>query len=282
MSIETRIAVLLTCHNRVERTVRCLETLFAQRIDDDRFEVVLVDAGSADGTPEAVQDRFPQVEVIARGPELFWNGGMRVAYAHAYASDPDAYLWLNDDVVLDPDAVPRMLAVHRELRAAGRPPTIIAGSTRDPETGEPTYGGVVRPDRRRPLHHQLVAPGDLPRQVETMNGNCVLVPREVVQRIGTLAAVYTHGMGDYDYGHRAQRAGCETWITPGTIGTCARNASPRRAGSLSEHRQRAVGPTTGLPPREWFTFARRWAGPLWPLYGSSPYLRRLVRWGLAR
>jgi GT2 family glycosyltransferase len=264
----------------VARTLSCLASLSAQEgLGDTRLEVVLVDAGSTDGTREAVEARFPEVEVLARGSDLFWNGGMRVAHGHAAASDPDHYLWLNDDVTLDPDAVNTLLATHGRLDAERAAPCIVVGSTRDPGTGALTYGGVERPEPRRPLHYRLVTPdAQEPRRVETMNGNCVLVPRAVATRIGTLAAAYTHGMGDYDYGHRAERAGCEVWLAPGTIGRCARNAPAPRAASLAEHRRRATGATTGLPPAEWFTFARRWAGPFWPVYAVSPYLRRFARW----
>jgi GT2 family glycosyltransferase len=274
-----RIAVLLTCHDRVERTTTCLASLREQGDESEStLEVVLVDAGSSDGTADTVSEQFPEVTVLRRGPELFWNGGMRVALAHAYPTDPDLYLWLNDDVELDPDALATLLAAHDELSATRSAPCIVVGSTRDPSSGLVTYGGVVRPDRRRPLLHERVEPSDRPLEVETMNGNCVLIPREVVARIGNLAAAYTHGMGDYDYGHRANRAGAEVWIAPGTIGTCSRNPARRPAESFDEHRRRATSPTGGLPPSEWLTFARRWAGPLWPVYAASPYVRQFARW----
>jgi GT2 family glycosyltransferase len=273
------VAALLTCHERVARTTTCLASLLAQGdASEAQLEVVLVDADSTDGTADTVEERFPEVTVLRRGSELFWNGGMRVALAHAYESDPDLYLWLNDDVELDRDALATLLATHDHLLAARSAPCIVIGSTRDPESGVLTYGGVVRPDRRRPLHYERVEPADQPREAETMNGNCVLIPREVVARIGNLAAAYTHGMGDYDYGHRATRAGAEVWIAPGTIGTCSRNPARRPAESFDEHRRRATSPTGGLPPSEWLTFARRWAGPLWPVYAASPYVRQFLRW----
>jgi GT2 family glycosyltransferase len=278
-----RIAVLLTCHDRLERTTACLTSLRKQGARSEAtIEVMLVDAGSSDGTADTVSKRFPEVTVLRRGPELFWNGGMRVALAHAYESDPDLYLWLNDDVELDPAALATLLATHDDLLATRVAPCIVVGSTRDPESGVLTYGGVVRPDRRRPLHYERVEPSEQPLQVETMNGNCVLIPRDVVARIGNLAAAYTHGMGDYDYGHRATRAGAEVWIAPGTIGTCSRNPARRPAESFEEHRRRATSPTGGLPPAEWLTFARRWAGPLWPVYAASPYLRQFARWARQR
>jgi GT2 family glycosyltransferase len=277
--MQPRIAVLLTCHDRVARTTACLASLREQsHTSGARLEVVLVDAGSSDGTADTVAQRFPEVTVLRRGPELFWNGGMRVALAHAYESDPELYLWLNDDVELDADAVASLLATREDLLVARSAPCIVVGSTRDPSSGALTYGGVVRPDRRRPLHYERVEPRDRPVEAETMNGNCVLIPREVVARIGNLAAAYTHGMGDYDYGHRATRAGAEVWIAPGTIGTCSRNPARRPADSFEAHRRRATSPTGGLPPSEWFTFARRWAGPLWPLYAASPYVRQFARW----
>lgn len=274
-----RVAVLLTCHERVERTLGCLATLFAQDLDPaTAVEVTLVDAASTDGTADAVEAHHPRVEVLRRGAELFWNGGMRVAWAHAWTTDPDHYLWLNDDVELDADALRRLLTTHDRLDGTHGRPSIVVGSTRDPGSGETTYGGVVRPSRWRPLHHELVEPGPRPREVETMNGNVVLVPRAVARRVGVLAAAYAHGMGDYDYGHRAGRAGCAVWVAPGTVGTCARNPAPTRVPTFAQHRRRLVGPTTGLPVREWVTFARRWAGPAWPLYALSPYVRRSLRW----
>jgi GT2 family glycosyltransferase len=278
-----RIAALLTCHNRAERTVSCLRSIYAAADDEDHsLDVVVVDAGSSDGTSDAIRESYPQATIIERGPDLFWNGGMRVAIARAYEHSPDLYLWLNDDVELDLDAISRLVACHLELQAARSAPCIVVGSTRDPDTGEHTYGGVVRPDRWRPMRYALVQPGTEPQRVETMNGNCVLVPREVMERIGNLAGAFTHGMGDYDYGHRAERAGCEVWIAPGTIGTCSRNAPAKRAGSLREERARLTSPTGGLPPAEWFTFVRRWGGPLWLAYAVSPYVRRSTRWLMRR
>jgi GT2 family glycosyltransferase len=277
------VTALLTCHNRAQRTLGCLTSLYEQTaLMAVALEVVLVDAGSSDGTAEGVAERFPDVRILPRGPELFWNGGMRVAFADAYQRDPDHYLWLNDDVELDEDALAVLLHTHRELSERRGVPCIVVGSTRDPVTSAPTYGGVVRRDRWRPLHYDRIAPGELPQPADAMNGNCVLVPREAAALVGNLAGAYTHGMGDFDYGHRLVRAGGEVWVAPGTLGTCARNPIPKRVETFEEYRQLAGSTTQGLPPTEWFTFARRWAGPLWPVYGASPYIRRFARWASGR
>jgi GT2 family glycosyltransferase len=278
----TTLAVLMTCHERRAKTLRCLASLDRQvGVDEITFATIVVDAGSRDGTVEAIGSQHPDVTIVPRGSDLFWNGGMRVAMETARRRNPDAYLWLNDDVVLDPDALSRMMGGAEELRLERRKPIIVVGSTRDPDTAETTYGGVERRRRSRPLRYDLVEP-DRRRPVETMNGNCVLLPAEAVERTGNLSGRYTHGMGDYDYGHRAWRRGSEVWLVHGTVGTCARNPRPAAPRTLAEFRTRAVGPTTGLPVREWTSFASRWGGPLWPIYAASPYLRRGLRWLRAR
>ena len=62
--VKERIAVLMTCYNRHQSTLSCLEALYNQSVDDVKLDVYLVDAGCTDGTGEAVRGRFPEVKVI--------------------------------------------------------------------------------------------------------------------------------------------------------------------------------------------------------------------------
>ena len=46
-----RIAVLITCFNRIDKTINCLDSLYnSKSIDDYLIDVYLVDDGSTDGT----------------------------------------------------------------------------------------------------------------------------------------------------------------------------------------------------------------------------------------
>lgn len=275
-----RIAVLLCCHNRRRTTLACLDNIFGQKLPPGTsVDIFLVDDGSTDGTAEAIRAKYPQVHVLRGDGNLYWGGGMRVAFAAAAAEDYDYYLWLNDDTVMDADALRTMLLTHEKIAEQGRPDSIVVGSIRDVRTGGLTYGGVVRGERWRALRFERLEPTDEPRECETMNGNCVLIPRSVARMVGAPDAAFTHGMGDFDYGLRARKAGCSVYIAPDYVGYCSRN---HVRGTWQDatlpfgvRLKKAVSPK-GLPPLQWAVFARRHAGSLWFVYWLQPYLRLLL------
>ncbi len=281
MRANVRVAAVMAAYNRRDLTLACLRSLRAQaeaeevKAEGVTLDVYVLDDASSDGTGAAIAAEFPAATVLPGNGALYWNGGMRAAFGAAIGRDYDYYLWMNDDTVLDDGALALLLATERQLRGRQRGrPVIVAGSTRHPDTGELTYGGAVRRQRWRPLHWELVEPDAEPRQVETMNGNAVLIPRAVVRQIGNLDAAYVQQMGDYDYGLRARSTGCEVWIAPGTVGTCASHPDRRTDQQPLPAELQRLWSTKELPLRPRAVFARRWGGGLWPLYWLSPYLRR--------
>ena len=270
------VAAVLTVFNRRELTLACLKSIQEQEGVEGRVDVFVLDDASTDGTAEAVAQQFPQAELLHGDGQQYWVGGMRQAFAAAMASDYDFYWWLNDDTTLDRDALARLLDTHDGVEAGMRP-ALVVGSTRDPLDGGLTYGGRQRVSTRRPMKFELVEPTDPPRQADTMNGNCVLVPREVVRRIGNVDPAFRQQMGDFDYGLRARAAGCSIVVAPGTVGTCA-DHPPRRTDEqpLTDELMR-LGSLKELWPASWATFTRRHAGPFWPAYFLSPYIQRGAR-----
>jgi GT2 family glycosyltransferase len=275
-----RIATLLTCYNRKATTLCCLERLFGQILPEEiGLTVYLVDNGSTDGTADAVSSRFLQVRLLRGDPSLFWAGGMRWAFDEAIKDDFDFYLWVNDDTQLNPNAVAHLVATYKSVARKSGKRAIVVGSTRDPVTGEHTYGGAVRSSRYHPLKYRLVQPGGEPRACDTMNGNIVLIPRAVVKEVHNIRAEFRHAIGDFDYGLRARQQGCTIWVAPGYIGACQRN-SPRgtfldRTLSLRS-RWRKMLSVKGLPLGDYRAFARQHGGLFWPIFWLLPYVRLVL------
>jgi len=275
-----RLAILLTCHNRRDATLRCLAAVHAaDPVAGLSIHVVLVDDGSTDGTGDEVGRRFPNVQIIRGDGTLFWAGGMRLALSEALREDYDFYLFLNDDTTMDRDAIARLMATYATCRVAGCDGTVV-GTTRDPLTGRATYGGLRRASWWRPLKLDLVPPGEEPIECDTMNTNFALVPRSVVSHVGNLDATFTHRIADVDYGFRVRRAGFKNWVMPGTIGLCANDhrVEGTWCDSTLPLRTRLTNLMSpkGLNLHEWRVFTRRHAGPLWFVFWLSPYAKVFV------
>ncbi len=275
------IAVLMTCYNRKEKTMASLAKIFNQKIPENiQLQVYLVDDGSTDGTSEAITQTFPQVKIILGDGSLFWNGGTRLAFATALEDDRDYYMWLNDDTYLYPEAIEKLLSTLDQVIKMGTTNLVIVGSTCNPETGNLTYGGMVRSTWWHPFKFKLVQPTDQPQLCHTMNGNCVLIPKSTTKIVGNLDHNFTHSTGDVDYGLRVSKAGGSVWLAPGYVGTCTLNSPETDIWdnpnlTFFQRLQKVQDPKL-LPVQELRVYTQRHGGILWPLYWVSPYLRLLL------
>ena len=276
-TVARSVCALLTCFNRRAQTLAGLAALEGAGSQSPwHLHAVLVDDGSRDGTGEAVRRRFPWVEVIDGDGSLYWCRGMHRAFARALVQGHDHYLWLNDDTLLDADALVRLLDCHAALQRHRDRPLIIVGSTRDEGGARITYGGRRRTSRWRSLTLALVRPGDEPQRVDTFDGNVVLVSAAAARLLGNLDPAFEHAMGDTDYGLRAEHLGVECWLAPGTHGRCGDNPATGTHADPAlpwRSRWRLMLGRRGLPLRSWWRFTRRHAGLLWPAYFLWPYLQ---------
>lgn len=199
------LAVLITCHNRKDTTLSCLGKLFSIRKDID---VYCVDDNSTDGTVDAIREEFPQVNLIHGDGNLFWSRGMRKAWMEAAKNkDYDFYFWLNDDLLLYDDSFDEMLQCSGLMNHMA----IIAGLVQETTTKQVIYGGF---DKDK---HLIEANGTL-NEVNNLNGNFVLVPKYVFEKIGIFDPVYHHDLGDVAYGHEAHRQGLHVCTSRKYIG----------------------------------------------------------------
>lgn len=266
-----KLVVLLACYNRRDLTLRCLRSLQDQHHCVHRdVEVVLVDDASTDGTAQAVAEEFPDVHIVRGDGTLFWARSMEVAERTARRLDPDGVVWLNDDVELESDVIDRLWDTHRQF-----PEAIIVGATVDPASGERSYGGKYRIGR----HPQRFSPAPLslsPLPVDTFNGNVVLVPREIQERIGPIDGGFAQAYADEDYGLRARKIGIPTIQMAGIAGRCAANLTQSIQGMTAKERWKWLRSRKGMPVASQVIFLSRHGGPEWPLYLVYQYARRLL------
>lgn len=251
MVVNRKLAVLMTVHDRKKTTLECLNNLYAcHSPSGTEMDVYLMDDGSTDGTKEAVSDQYPQVLLLHGDGSLYWNKGMRECWKVALKKKYDFYLWLNDDTNLFENAVSELLEVYDQLS----PLSIVVGQISDRiDLNLPTYGGRRGKD--------VIVPAGKIEKCEIMNGNAVLVPKAVIDKIGILSRMYRHKWGDFDYGITAIKKGVGLYCTRCFIGTCEKKNVIRNKWCNPQYplkeRVRCFFSPLGLPPIEYAYYSFR-------------------------
>lgn len=212
-----RIAVLMTCYNRLESTRRCLKGLAEQDVPPNvLLDVWLVDDNSPDKTGMYIKREWPTVNVIEHRGGLFWCKGMRVAWDAAVAySCYDYYLWINDDVILNRNALKILLSDYNKVKS------VIVGTFASSDNyADVSYGAT-----------KFIPSGE-PRVADApMNGNLVIIPKYVYEIVGPIFDGYHHQYGDYDYGMMLNRNRIDFYASSAFVGVCPQQ--PERYHHLS-------------------------------------------------
>ncbi|APQ18508.1 glycosyltransferase family 2 protein [Maribacter hydrothermalis] len=217
-----KIAVLLTCFNRKEKTISSLYSLYnayATVSKSIELDVFLTDDGSTDGTSEAVKEKFPKTTILKGNGNLYWNGGMRHTWTAALDKGYDYFLLLNDDTTLYDNALKKLLEAQVYCVDKYGQQGIYIGSTQDPNTKKFTYGGSLLTHKFKFSYHAL-PPNGTYQKCDLGNANIMFVPKEVVTQIGILSDGYRHGIGDTDYTLKAVKKNIPCLVLPDYLGHC--------------------------------------------------------------
>lgn len=280
-----RIAVLMTCHNRKEKTLRCLSSLQDSWRDTNSeldLSIFLTDDGCTDGTAQAIREQsfaFP-LHILQGSGNLFWNGGMINSWKAARKEGCfDGYLWLNDDVVVLPEFWTDLSTADLFCQEQYGKKGIYVGSTKDADTGAFTYGGFNYINKLT-LKDQLLPPNGSFQTCEAGHGNITYVSDNVVNQLGVFCDKYIHGGTDHDYTYLAHKAGFPVLILPHYAAAC-RNDHSKDGGRknffslpLRERLQYLHSPL-GLNLHNALLFSRRCFPWRYPIILITGYLKAL-------
>ncbi|MEA5619593.1 glycosyltransferase family 2 protein [Cronbergia sp. UHCC 0137] len=201
------ISLVLPVRNRKDYTQGILSqiyTQFSQIAEAQNFSVIVVDDGSTDGTQEIIRSKFPDVHLIQADGSLWWTGA--ICEGMKYASEKlkaDYVVWLNDDISIADDLISNIYKIcsHPDSKTA-----IIGGIIRSKKYPNwIVYSGISKYHRVRDLNY-FAEQEEV--EVDTLNGNIVIVSRTIFEQIGLPdASQFKHYGGDYDFSMRTKEAG---------------------------------------------------------------------------
>ncbi len=203
----SNVWIVLVDYNGLEDTRVCLRSLAALA---DPASVVVVDNASKADVAAELRPEFPHVHFVRSPVNGGWAGGNNLGLRYALDRGAELVVLLNNDTTVAPDLVGRLSAA-----AAAHPDFGILGPVirfMDPPCEVQTDGvRFNRPGRpgffqREPIPLDRRDP---PRVVEVdiVNGCCLMVRRQVVEKIGLIDERFFLIHEESDFCLRAQRAG---------------------------------------------------------------------------
>ena len=212
---QPHVAVVVLCWNGRDDTLECLASL--ERVRWDSLMTFVVDNGSTDGTLEAVREDFPDVVAIRSDENLGFAEGNNVGMRAAMAAGADYVLLLNNDTIADVNLVDALVSEARRRPDAGAlcpmityvdPPNLIwyAGARFDPRAvhnGRHTGYGELDRGQYRSV-----------REIGRATGAAMLVPREVIERVGYFDGELFLQVEDVEWSLRMRAAGYRILFVP--------------------------------------------------------------------
>ena len=262
------VAIVLNWNNLPD-TLECLTSL--EGSDYTNFAVWVVDNDSREDPSTIIHERHPGVRVLRNARNLGYGAGNNAALTRAIDDGAVYVLLLNNDVVVAPDTIGRLVRVaeadHRIAMATPRVfyydrPTEIYwdGGIIDWETGETPHDS-----RGLPVEGHL-------RKSEWLDGCALLVRVSAIEDVGLLDERYFLYFEDVEWSVRALRRG---WTNAVALQAHAWHKVSRSTGGLKSPAVRYYYARN----RYLFMNAYCPAGYLWKLRYASRLFReyRLVR-----
>ena len=269
--LTTHVEVIMACHNRAQITERFFESFKKARKNGFEFSFLVTNDGSTDETQSIIESQPLPIKIHNGSGNLFWAKSMASA-ENLIGTIPDGILWVNDDLLLFPDAFEKLLG-----SILAYPKSVLVGQVTDLSSGMPIYGGYKRTGRH-PLVLDLIYSEDSYDEVDTFNGNFVYIPIEVRLAVGPIDSKFAHAYADCDYGYRVRKLGYKIQIIPGFIGASKENIHSWPSGRLRKLNQLIQKKHSPIKSQFRFFLRHRSRFALLeiPIYLIRPFLRILI------
>lgn len=211
------VYIIVLTWNGKKDTLECLSSL--EKISYPNARILVVDNASEDGTAEEIRRIFPNTEVIVNATNLRFAGGNNAGIRRGLEAGAEYVVLLNNDTTVDPQFVTQMVAAASEdpvigmvgpkILYYGEPQRIwFAGGKIEWWKGWMSHIGIREVDHGQ---HNSV------REVDFLTGCCMLVKREVIERVGMLDESYFIYGEDADWCVRGSRAGYKLQYVPSAV-----------------------------------------------------------------
>lgn len=235
------VSIVIPLFNKVEYTERCLEALI-QNTPSERFEVILVDNASTDGTGELLACLEGDVRIIQNPLNL---GFAKACNQGAALARGKHLIFLNNDTLPQAGWLEALIEEVESSDDIG----IVGCKLLYPESGKIQHAGIgwINGFPDHPYRHADPEAPEVnhPRDLDMVTGACMLIRRDLFESVGGFDEGYLNGVEDIDLCLQVRRAGYRVRYTPESVLYHFEGTSEGRFDHVAPNLQR---------------FFRRWQG----------------------
>ncbi|MBE0639809.1 MAG: glycosyltransferase family 2 protein [Bacteroidales bacterium] len=203
--------VIVVTYNATRWIEKCFGSLQQSTIP---VNIIAIDNGSTDGTPEIIRNKFPLVQVIQNSDNLGFGKANNVGIRKAYDAGADYVFLLNQDAWVEPDTIEKLIqAQQREPEFGIVSPVHLNGSG---DALDQYFSQYIIPKFCPKLYSDkwLGKLKDEIYEVEFVNAAAWLLYRKTIETVGGFSPLFFLYAEDDNYLHRLRNHGLKVGVYP--------------------------------------------------------------------
>ncbi|OGM05223.1 hypothetical protein A2715_04690 [Candidatus Woesebacteria bacterium RIFCSPHIGHO2_01_FULL_39_32] len=227
-----KVFVVILNWNRPDDTVECLESINRLSVVGYQLSVVVVDNASSDDSIEKIQNDKLKFKIIENKENLGFAGGNNVGIKYAIKNGADYVMVLNNDTIVHPDLVLRIIEATKKHSNFGvASPKIYF--EREFEFHKERYkkddlgkviwyaGGQIDWDnvygKTRGVDEVDKGRYDEVEETDFATGTCMFLSRKALEKVGLFDEKYFMYYEDTDLSLRIKKAGFKVLYIPKAV-----------------------------------------------------------------
>ncbi|MGA2130350.1 MAG: glycosyltransferase family 2 protein [Candidatus Pacearchaeota archaeon] len=198
---QPKVAIIITTFNQKDLLKKCLKSL-ENKTNYENYMVYVVDDSGNGKIGKTMKNSFNWINVIINNKNLGFSKANNIGIRKSLKEyNPDYILLLNDDTeIIQVDWLKNMVLAGEKDKKTG----ILGCKIVYPDGSLQNIGGYIR---KWEIVKELKDRNDI-FEVDHVMGSCLLIKREVIEKIGVLDEVFSpYLLEDTDYCLRAKKTG---------------------------------------------------------------------------
>lgn len=203
-------AIVIT-YNGAEWIEKCFGSLLQTTIP---LNVIAIDNGSTDGTPDIIRSKFPDVHIIETGQNLGFGKANNIGIRKAYDEGADYVFLLNQDAWVEPDTIGKLIAAQQLEPQFGIVSPVHLNGTGD--ALDKYFSHYIIPQQCPNLYsdHWIGKAADKIYEVGFVNAAAWLLSRKAIETVGGFSPMFFLYGEDDNYLHRLKYLGYKVGVYP--------------------------------------------------------------------